>query len=77
MQYEINITTEQLYDGIIELYDSCFYNKINDFIININILENVNILHLKDFLELSEALIKEFNINIDFNFTGKIDIFND
>ena len=73
---ELNITNEDFYDAIISIYDGAFYDKVKNFQVNLLLKEDTNPLLLKDFLELCESLIQEFNVNIEFNITDNAGLIN-
>ena len=73
---ELNITNEDFYDAIISIYDSAFYDKVKNFQVNLLLKEDTDPLLLKDFLELCESLIQEFNVNIEFNITDNAGLIN-
>ena len=66
---EIHYTDKQLYDAIIEIYESYIKYGINNYILNLSLKDDYNEKILLDFLTLLNKLIYEYTINVTINLT--------
>ena len=66
---EIHYTDKQLYDAIIEIYESYIKYGIDDYILNLSLKDDYNEKILLDFLILLNKLIDEYTINVTINLT--------
>lgn len=66
---EIHYTDKQLYDAIIEIYESYIKYGIDDYILNLSLKDDYNEKILLDFLTLLNKLIDEYTINVTINLT--------
>ena len=66
---EIHYTDKQLYDAIIEIYESYIKYGIDDYILNLSLKDDYNKKILLDFLTLLNKLIDEYTINVTINLT--------
>lgn len=66
---EIHYTDKQLYDAIIEIYESYIKYGIDDYILNLSLKDDYNEKILLDFLTLLNKLIDEYTINVIINLT--------
>lgn len=65
---QIQGTTEQLYDMIVQLYNAVFEGT-RQFTIKLQILPTANTFLLKDFISLVQDTITDFGAQIDFEVT--------
>ena len=66
---EIHYTDKQLYDAIIEIYESYIKYGIDNYILNLSLKDDYNEKILLDFLTLLNKLIYEYTINVTINLT--------
>lgn len=66
---EIHYTDKQLYDAIIEIYESYIKYGIDNYILNLSLKDDYNEKILLDFLTLLNKLIDEYTINVTINLT--------
>lgn len=66
---EIHYTDKQLYDAIIEIYESYIKYGIDNYILNLSLKDDYNEKILLDFLTLLNKLIDEYTINVIINLT--------
>lgn len=66
---EIHYTDKQLYDAIIEIYESYIKYGIDDYILNLSLKDDYNEKILLDFLTLLNKLIDKYTINVTINLT--------
>lgn len=64
---EIHYTDKQLYDAIIEIYESYIKYGIDNYILNLSLKDDYNEKILLDFLTLLNKLIDEYIINVTIN----------
>lgn len=62
---QIQGTTEQLYDMVVQLYNAIFEGT-RQFTIKLKILPTANTFLLKDFISLVQDTITDFGAQIDF-----------
>lgn len=66
---EIHYTDKQLYDAIIEIYESYIKYGIDNYILNLSLKDDYNEKILLDFLALLNKLIYKYTINVTINLT--------
>ena len=66
---EIHYTDKQIYDAIIEIYESYIKYGIDNYILNLSLKDDYNEKILLDFLTLLNKLIYEYTINVTINLT--------
>ena len=66
---QIHYTDKQLYDAIIEIYESYVKYGIDDYVLNLSLKDDYNEKILLDFLTLLNKLIDEYTINVTINLT--------